>query len=283
MKRDGMTRTLVARSPPRSRSPRRRRPIPTAGEADRAVPPGSATDLAARVVGAAAAGSAQAAVHRGEQARRAGLDRRQRGGAGAAPDGYTLLLTAEHARSACQRDAVQEDALRPGEGLCAGGAHRRDPLVLMVSPTSPPKTSRNSRLRAGKPGKMLAPGSARRARRPQLAMLEQAGRAGRASVPYKGIPLAVNDVIGGTLDFTFVDLGNALAQAKGGKLEGPRRDSAKRNAARARLAGDRRGAAGYELIAWFALMAPAGTPPQIWRSGCTTSRSRGSLERGGEG
>ncbi len=39
------------------------------------------------------------------------------------------------------------------------------------------------------------------------------------SVPYKGIPLAVNDVMGGQSDFTFVDLGNAMAQAKGGKLE----------------------------------------------------------------
>ena len=35
---------------------------------------------------------------------------------------------------------------------------------------------------------------------------------------YKGIPAAVMDTIGGTVDFTFGDLGAAIAQVKGGKL-----------------------------------------------------------------
>ena len=56
-------------------------------------------------------------------------------------------------------------------------------------------------------------------------------------VPYKGIPLAINDVLGGTLQFTFADLGNAIAQAKGGRMHAIGVTSAKRNPARARVAG----------------------------------------------
>jgi tripartite-type tricarboxylate transporter receptor subunit TctC len=68
--------------------------------------------------------------------------------------------------------------------------------------------------------------------------------------------------MGGSLAFTFVDLGNALGQAKGGKLRGSR-SPRRSDPARARPAGARRGAEGYELIAWFALMAPAKTPADV--------------------
>jgi tripartite-type tricarboxylate transporter receptor subunit TctC len=79
-------------------------------------------------------------------------------------------------------------------------------------------------------------------------------------VPYKGIPQTITDTMGGSLAFTFVDLGNAIAQAKGGKLRGLGVTSAKRTP----LAPDQPAIAeelpGYELIAWFALVAPAKTP-----------------------
>jgi tripartite-type tricarboxylate transporter receptor subunit TctC len=82
-------------------------------------------------------------------------------------------------------------------------------------------------------------------------------------VPYKGIPLAVNDVLSGTLDFTFVDLGNALAQAKGGKLRGIAVTEKGRNP----LAPDWPPMSSvlpdYEITAWFALFAPRGTPPDV--------------------
>ena len=64
-------------------------------------------------------------------------------------------------------------------------------------------------------------------------MLKSMGKLDVVEVPYKGIPQAITDTMGGQLAFTFVDLGNALAQAKGGKLRGLAVTSAKANAARA--------------------------------------------------
>ena len=73
---------------------------------------------------------------------------------------------------------------------------------------------------------------------------EALGKLDVVEVPYKGIPQTITDTMGGSLHFTFVDLANALAQQKGGKLRGLAVTSAKRSRARARPAGDRRGAAG---------------------------------------
>jgi tripartite-type tricarboxylate transporter receptor subunit TctC len=94
-------------------------------------------------------------------------------------------------------------------------------------------------------------------------MLKSMGRLDVIEVPYKGIPQAITDVLGGTLSFTFVDLGNALAQAKGGKLRGLAVTSAKRTPLAPDVPAIAEELKGYELIAWFALVAPAGTPPEI--------------------
>ena len=87
-------------------------------------------------------------------------------------------------------------------------------------------------------------------------------------VAYKSIPPAVTDLIGGQIQFAFVDIGNAVAQLQGGKLKALGVTLARR-ASRAPNVPTiaEQGVAGYELPAWFGLMAPAGTPPAIafWR------------------
>ena len=82
-------------------------------------------------------------------------------------------------------------------------------------------------------------------------------------VPYKGIPLAVNDVLSGTLDFTFVDLGNALAQSKGGKLRALAVTEKDRNPLAPDWPPMASALPGYEITAWFVLLAPKGTPADI--------------------
>jgi len=82
-------------------------------------------------------------------------------------------------------------------------------------------------------------------------------------VPYKGIPQAVTDTLGGSLAFTFVDLSNALPPVKGGKLRGLGVTSKSRTSLAPDVPALAEALPGYELIAWFALMAPAKTPPEI--------------------
>jgi len=94
-------------------------------------------------------------------------------------------------------------------------------------------------------------------------MLKQMGKLDVVEVPYKGIPQAVTDTMGGQLAFTFVDLGNALAQAKGGKLRGLAVTSKNRTPLAPGVPAIAEELPGYELIAWFALMAPANTPAGV--------------------
>lgn len=68
-----------------------------------------------------------------------------------------------------------------------------------------------------RPGKVTA-GYGSYSPQVSIAVLNSLGTLDMLPMLYKGIPLAVTDVLGGTVDFTFVDLGNALAQSNGGKL-----------------------------------------------------------------
>jgi len=96
-----------------------------------------------------------------------------------------------------------------------------------------------------------------------IAQLERLGGFEVLAVPYKGIPLAVVDAIGGTVDFTVGDMGAALAQVKGGKLKSLGVTSEKRNP----LAPDWPTVAetypGFDVIGWHTIVAPANTPRDI--------------------
>jgi tripartite-type tricarboxylate transporter receptor subunit TctC len=96
-----------------------------------------------------------------------------------------------------------------------------------------------------------------------IAMLKQLGKLDIVEVPYKGIPQTITDTMGGSLQLTFVDMANALAQVKGGKLRGLGVTSSKRSALAPDMPAIAEELPGYEIIAWFALMAPAKLPEPI--------------------
>jgi tripartite-type tricarboxylate transporter receptor subunit TctC len=82
-------------------------------------------------------------------------------------------------------------------------------------------------------------------------------------VPYKGLPQAITDVLGGQISFTFADMANALSQIKGGKLRGIAVTSQKRSGLAPDVPSIAEELPGYELIAWFALVAPTNTPAAV--------------------
>jgi tripartite-type tricarboxylate transporter receptor subunit TctC len=224
-------------------------------------PAGSATDQVARLVGQQLQEAlkqpfivenkpgAQGSIAAGEVAR-------------AAPDGYTLLLTTNTPQAA-NVSLFKKLAYDPVKDFAPVARIGTTSFMLMVKADSPIKTFKEFLADArAKPGKLSA-GYGSSGSQVSIAMLESMGNLKVVSVPYKGIPQAITDVLGGTLEFTFVDLGNALAQAKGGKLKGLAVTSAKRTPLAPDIPAIAEELRGYELIAWFALMAPAGTPPQI--------------------
>ena len=180
----------------------------------------------------------------------------------AAPDGYTLLLTTNTPQAA-NVSLFRKLAYDPVKDFAPVARIGTTSFMLMLRADSPLKTLKEFLADArAKPGKLSA-GYGSAGSQVSLAMLKSMGNLDVVEVPYKGIPQAVTDVLGGTLSFTFVDLSNALPQAKGGKLRGLAVTSAKRTPLAPDVPAVAEELKGYELIAWFALMAPAGTPPEI--------------------
>ncbi len=82
-------------------------------------------------------------------------------------------------------------------------------------------------------------------------------------VPYKGIPPAITDLLGGNLSMVFADLGNGMAQVRGGKVKAMGVTSATRASQTPEVPAISEVLPGYDLVAWFALMAPANTPREV--------------------
>jgi tripartite-type tricarboxylate transporter receptor subunit TctC len=224
-------------------------------------PAGSATDQVARLVGRELQDElkqpfvvenkpgAQGSIAAGEVAR-------------AAPDGHTLLVTTNTPQAA-NVSLFKKLAYDPVKDFAPIARIGTTSFMLMVRADSPIRTFKEFLADArAKPGKLSA-GFGSSGSQVSLAMLKSMGNLDVTEVPYKGIPQTITDVLGGTLSFTFVDLGNALAQMKGGKLRGLAVTSAKRTPLAPDVPAVAEELKGYELIAWFALMAPAGTPPEI--------------------
>ena len=224
-------------------------------------PAGSATDQVARVVGAElqqALGQpfivenkagAQGAIAAAEVAK-------------AAPDGYTLMLTTNTPQAA-NVSLFKKLNYDPVKDFTPITRYGTTSFMLMVRPDFPAKDLKSFIAHArSRPGK-LSGGYGSSGSQVSLAMLKQLGKLDIVEVPYKGIPQTVTDTMGGSLQLTFVDMANALAQTKGGKLRGLAVTNGKRSSLAPDLPAIAEELPGYEIIAWFALVAPAKLPEAI--------------------
>ena len=224
-------------------------------------PAGSATDQVARVVGAElqqALGQpfivenkagAQGAIAAGEVAK-------------AAPDGYTLMLTTNTPQAA-NVSLFRKLNYDPVKDFTPITRYGTTSFMLMVRPDFPARDLKSFIAHArSRPGK-LSGGYGSSGSQVSLAMLKQLGKLDIVEVPYKGIPQTLTDTMGGSLQLTFVDMANALAQAKGGKLRGLAVTNGKRSSLAPDLPAIAEELPGYEIIAWFALVAPAKLPEAI--------------------
>lgn len=83
-------------------------------------------------------------------------------------------------------------------------------------------------------------------------------------VPYNSGPAALQDLIGGRLDYMFSNSSEALPLIKAGKVRPLGVSSTKRLALLPDVPTlDEAGIKGYETVAWGGIVAPAGTPPDV--------------------
>jgi tripartite-type tricarboxylate transporter receptor subunit TctC len=83
-------------------------------------------------------------------------------------------------------------------------------------------------------------------------------------IPYKGSGPAIVDLIGGQIPFAFESMIPILPHVKSGKLRGLAVTSATRSPVLPQISTvAESGVPGFESIAWYGVVAPAGTPKEI--------------------
>ncbi len=224
-------------------------------------PAGSATDQVARVIGnelQTALGQPFVVDNKpGAQGTIAA-----EGVAKSAPDGYTLMVSTNTPQAAAPAlfKQLRYDPVKDFAPVARLGTIS---FMLMVTADFPAKSFKEFLAHAkANPGK-LSGGYGSAGSQVSQAMMRSMGKIDFVDVPFRGLPEAITNVMGGSISFTFADLANALAQQKGGKLRGLAVTSEKRSPLAPEVPAIAEELKGYELIAWFALMAPAGTPKEI--------------------
>ncbi len=179
----------------------------------------------------------------------------------AEPDGYTLIVISSTFTINAVLQAKQSfDAQASFAPVALLG---RSPLVLATAPTIPVKSPADflAYARANK-GK-LNYGSAGNGSINQIGaeMLKSAAAIDLTHVPYRGVPLALNDLIAGQVHVIVGSMPAMMAQILGGKVTGIAVTSRRRSIALPDLPTlDESIAPGYELYQWWAVLAPAATP-----------------------
>jgi tripartite-type tricarboxylate transporter receptor subunit TctC len=96
-----------------------------------------------------------------------------------------------------------------------------------------------------------------------IAKLRSAAGFRTLDVPYKGVPLAITDVLAGQVDFTLGDFAVSMPQIQGGKMKGLAVTSPQRTPLAPELPAIAETFPGYETRIWYGLVAPANTPKEI--------------------
>lgn len=220
---------------------------------------GSATDAVARIVGEKVSAELKQSVIVENVAGASGVLAAQQV-ARAEPDGYTILVTTNTTHGANQSllKRVPYDAIADFAPIARIGYN---PLVLVVNPDLPAKNVAELVAYAkANPGKLNF-GSGSSSSRVCGELLKMRAGIDVAHVPYRSIPFALTDVIGGQISFTFADPQSGLPQVQAGKVRG----LAVSGTYRIGLAPDlptmeEAGIKDYDIVAYFAAFAPAKTP-----------------------
>lgn len=185
--------------------------------------------------------------------------------AAAPADGYTLLLGATNHTMipALYSQRVKFDAVRSFAPVCSLAV---SPTVLVVGPSMPVK-SLGAFLQAVKaePGKRTyaTPGSGSSGHFASAQFTRLTGTS-MNHIPYKGAAQAITDLMGGQVDSSFATLGSVLAQVQTGKLTALAVAAPKRSALLPDVPTfEEAGVRGYSADAWYGLLAPAKTPPEV--------------------
>jgi tripartite-type tricarboxylate transporter receptor subunit TctC len=181
----------------------------------------------------------------------------------AAPDGYTLLELADtNAHNVTLYDKLNFDFLRD---ITPVASIDRAPFVMVVGPSSPARTVAEFIVHAkAHPGKINLASSGAGASSGLFGELFRTMTGiDLVAVQYRGIGLALPDLISGRVDVMFIPVASAVGQVGAGKLRPLGVTSATRVSVLPDVPTIGETVSGYEAVSWTGIGAPTGTPPEI--------------------
>ncbi len=181
----------------------------------------------------------------------------------APPDGYTLLTTSG---GVAMNVSLYKLPFNPVKDLAPVILLAQMPYLLAVNPSLPAKSARDLvSLAKVQPGKVIfASSGAGTSSHLAMELFRSMAGIDMLHVPFKGGGPAVTSVMSGEVQGTFNVITGTLPYTRSGKLRALGVSSAKR----VEVAPDiptigESGVAGYEMIAWYNVFAPARTPRAI--------------------
>jgi tripartite-type tricarboxylate transporter receptor subunit TctC len=183
----------------------------------------------------------------------------------AAPDGHTIFM-GNNSTLTINPNLYRKlpyDALRDFAPISLLAS---SPFVLIVHPSLPARSVKELiALARSKPGQLNF-GSAGTGITTHLAgeLFKIMAHVDIVHIPYKGAGPALTDLIAGQIDMVFNNLLSALPHVRSGRVRALGVTSTERNPALPQLPTlAEAGLAGYEAGAWYAVLAPARTPPPV--------------------
>ena len=179
-------------------------------------------------------------------------------------DGYTLLI-GTNSTNAALKFLMKKLPYDQDKDFVPVAYLGSVPLMVAVNNDVPARTLKELiDLSKAKPGETSV-AYASTSQQVSSEMLAHAAGVKFNMVPYKSGPAAMTDLIGGQVMVFTADFAVTVPQQKAGKIRGLAVTSAKRAAAVPDLptVNEALGIKDYELIAYFAVFAPAGTPADV--------------------
>jgi len=226
--------------------------------------PAGSTDIMARLVGeqlARAMGQAVIVDNKPGASGNIGTEAVAR----AAPDGYTLLMqySGYHVGNPSLFPQIKWS---PTKDFAPIAMVMRAPHVIAVSGTLPVNSAKDLIEYGKKKNGGLFYASSGNGSIQHIAgeLLSRQIKQPMTHVPYKGAGPAINDLIGGNVDIFITTPPSVIGHLGGGKIKAVAYTGTKRHPSMPNVpTSAEAGLPGYEIESWFAVFAPAKTPPEV--------------------
>lgn len=179
------------------------------------------------------------------------------------PDGYSVFVTTNstHAANVNLFNVMPYD---PKADFAPVAGIMTIPMMLTVKPDFPSKTVSEFIAAANSRQKPLTFASGNTSSRGAAELFKSRAGIPLQHVPYRGMPQAITDVVGGQVDLVFADTSTGMGPVRDGALRAIAVTSPKRLASLPDVPTiAESGVAGYEFAAWVGVFVRAKTPPAI--------------------